>query len=51
MGVYKIAVYDINWKAICIDYKRFDDRQQAELAAEADCDWLGGKYWEVTRIR
>ena len=51
MGVYKIAVYDRNWHCLSVDYKRFDDRQQAELAAEQDCDWLGGEHFKVTRIR
>ena len=49
--MYQINIYDNNWKLISQDYKRFDDRQQAELRAEADCDWLGGAHFEVRRIR
>lgn len=49
--MYQINIYDNNWKLISRDYKRFDDRQQAELRAEADCDWLGGSHFEVIRIR
>ena len=51
MAVYKISVYDRAWRTICEDYKRCDDRQQAELAAESAADWLGAEHWEVTKIR
>lgn len=51
MGVYMISIYDKDWKLINCDYQRFEDRQQAELTAEADCDWLGGDHWEITKIR
>lgn len=51
MGVYKIAVYDKNWLPLHRDFARFDDRQQAELAAERSCDELGGAHFEVTKIR
>ena len=49
--VYEITVYDRNWKLIHKDYHRFDDRQQAELRAEADSDWLGGSHYEVRIVR
>ena len=49
--MYEISVYDKNWHLISRDYKRCDDRQQAELRAEADCSWLGGDHWEVRKIR
>ena len=49
--VWKIEVFDRNWKSINLDFKYCSDRQQAELFAEKDCDWLGGEHWEVTRIR
>ena len=49
--MYEISIYDKNFKLISQDYKRFDDRQQAELRAEKYCDWLGGKYWEVIKVR
>ena len=51
MGVWAITIYDDSWRCISKDYKRFSDRQQAELKAESDCDWLGGAHWEVDRIR
>lgn len=51
MGVYKISVYDHNWKCLSVDYKRFDDRQQAEIAAEQACDWISGAHWEIAKIR
>lgn len=51
MAVYQINVFDKNWRIINTDYKRFDDRQQAELAAERDRDWLGGMYYEAVKIR
>lgn len=51
MAVWKIEVFDGNWKSLSVDYKRFDDRQQAEIQAEEDCGWLGGAHWEVTKIR
>ena len=52
MAVYQISVYDKNWKLLHVDYGRFDDRQQAELKAEAARDWLDstGNY-EVIKIR
>lgn len=52
MQVYKIAIYDKHWRVLSVDYKRFEDRQQAELAAEKDRDWLDASgHYEVTRIR
>ena len=51
MAIWQINVYDKNWHLINRDYKRFSDRQQAELTAESDCDWLGGAHWEVIKIR
>lgn len=51
MGVYQIDIFDRNWKLVSRDYKRFDDRQQAEIQAEADAAWLGCERFEVTRIR
>lgn len=49
--VWKIEVFDKNWKCINLDFKYCSDRQQAELFAESDCDWIGGAHFEVTRIR
>ncbi len=51
MGFYEIVIFDQHWYCISKDFKRFDDRQQAELKAEADCDWLGGSHWDVRKIR
>lgn len=51
MGVWEVTVYDRNWKIINQDYKECSDGQQAELKAEADCDWLGGAHWKVRKIR
>ncbi len=51
MSIWEITVYDNNWQCISKDYKYRDDRQAAELSAEADCDWLGGAHWEVRKIR
>lgn len=52
MQVYKIEIFDKNWKTISVDYKRFTDRQQAELRAEKDRDWLDANgHYEITRIR
>lgn len=49
--MYMIRIYDREWRIICHTYKRFDDRQQAELRAKKDCDRFGGEHWDVTRIR
>lgn len=51
MGIYKVSIYDKEWRLVAEDYQRFDDRQQAELSAERDMDWLGAAHYEVTRIR
>lgn len=51
MRVYKISIYDQNWKLINEDFFRCEDRQAAELKAEADADWLGASHYEVTRLR
>ena len=51
MGVWEIKVYDRNWGLLNMDYKRLDDRQQAELEAERDCDFLGGAHWAIRKIR
>lgn len=51
MSIYEIAIYDEEGNCLSKDYKHFTDRQQTELAAEADCDWLGGDHWEIQKIR
>ena len=50
-GVYEITVFDENWRLISKDYKRFEDRQQAEITAEADATWLGCDRYEIRKIR
>jgi hypothetical protein len=47
-----IDIYDVNGKHLVKDFVRCEDRQAAELRAEADRDWLdpNGSF-EVTRIR
>ena len=51
MRVYEIKVYDVNWKKVWDNYFRCYDNQQAELEAERICDDIGGKFWEIQRIR
>ncbi len=51
MGIFKISVYDRNWRLIHVDFHQFSDWEQANLRAEADCDWLGGAHYEAIRIR
>ena len=51
MRVYQISVFDKNWNTVSVDYFHCEDRQAAELKAEADADWLGAPHWEVNRIR
>lgn len=49
--VYKISIYDKNWKLVHEDFCHCEDRQAAELKAEADADWLGAAHYEVNRLR
>lgn len=51
MEVYKIDVFDNDWKLISSDFFRCKDRQAAETRAKADATWLGCEKWEITRIR
>lgn len=51
MRVYLISIYDNNWNLVSRDFSYCEDRQQAELKAEKDADWLGCEHWEIQRVR
>lgn len=51
MRVYKIDIFDNDWKLVNSDFFRCEDRQAAEIEAEATAAWLGCEKWEITRIR
>lgn len=50
MAVYRIDVVWNYGQARHYRYVECETREQAEEAADDDCGWLDGDYWEVSEI-
>ena len=50
MAVYRIDVIGDHGRSIYHRYIECENREQAEEAADDDCGWLDGNYWEVSEI-